>query len=158
MQDCKDADKKLLELIWVDRDKCVREYNTKKRGDIRKALLASHLFSVMPPLAAVKGLVSIMMSLGWSNKGKTVKLRHYDISRAHFQGTAQRLIHLRLPAEDRQKNGEDKVGTLVRSMYVTHDASHVWQLEHVNLGAWQTKMDSSTWIRCPNLQTQQQTW
>ena len=61
-------------------------------------------------------------------KGKPLKLRHYDISRAHFQGTAQRL-----PAEDRQKYGEDKVGRLVKSMYGTQDASHIWQLDYVNL-------------------------
>ena len=52
-----------------------------------------------------------------SNKGKPLKLRHYDISRAHFQGTAQRLICIKLPEEDRQKYGEDKVGKLVKSMY-----------------------------------------
>ena len=59
---------------------------------------------------AVKVLVSIMMSVSWSNKGTPSKLRHYDISRAHFQGTAQRLIYIELLAEDRQKYGEDKVG------------------------------------------------
>ena len=55
-----------------------------------------------------------MVSVGWSNKRKPLKLRHYDISRTHFQGTAQRLIYVRLPAKDRQKYGEDKVdmGTL----------------------------------------------
>ena len=55
-----------------------------------------------------------MMSVGWSNKRKPLMLRHYDISRTHFQGTAQRLIYVRLPAKDRQKYGEDKVdmGTL----------------------------------------------
>ena len=66
-------------------------------------------FSVAP-LEAVNALVTIMMSVSWSNKGKPLKLRHYDISQAHFQGTAQRLIYIRLPAEDRQKYGEDKVG------------------------------------------------
>ena len=60
-------------------------------------------------------------------------MRHYDISRAHFQGTVQRPIYIRLPAEDRQKCGEDKVGRLVKSMYGTQDASHIWQLDYVNL-------------------------
>ena len=63
----------------------------------------------------------------------TLKLRHYDISRAHFQGTAQRLIYIKLPAEDRQKYGEDNVGRLFLSMYGTQDASHIWQLDDVNL-------------------------
>ena len=48
------------------------------------------------------------------------------IIRAHFQGTAQRLIYIRLPAEDRQKYGEDKFGRLIMSMFGTHDASHIW--------------------------------
>ena len=91
---------------------CAREYKTKKQGKIQRVLLASQLFSAMPPLKAVKVLVSIMMSVSLSNKGKPLKLRHYDISRAHFPRTAQRLIYIRLPAEDRQKYGEDKVGKL----------------------------------------------
>ena len=81
----------------------------------------------------MKVLVSIMMSVSLSNKGKPFKLRHYDKSRANVQGTAQRLIYIRLPAEDRQKNGDDKVGRLMKSMYGTEDASHIWQLDYVNL-------------------------
>ena len=78
-------------------------------------------------------LVSIMMSVSLSNKGKPLKLRHSDISRAHFQGTAQRLIYIKQLAEDCQKFGEDKVGRLIKSTYGTQDASHIWQLDHVNL-------------------------
>ena len=137
---------KPLDLIWVDTDKsvdptrekirsrlCAREYKTKKQGKIQRSLPASQLFSAMPLLEAVKVLVSIRMSVSLSNKGKPLKLRHYDISRAHFQGTAQRLTYVRLAAEDRQKYGEDKVGRLVKSMYGTRYASHIWQLDYVNL-------------------------
>ena len=35
--------------------------------------------------------------------------------------------------KSRQKYGEDKVGRLVKSMYKTQDASHIWQLDCVNL-------------------------
>ena len=146
MQEFKDAGMKPLDLIWVDTDKsvdptrkkirsrlCAREYKTKKQGKIQRALPASQLFSAMLPLEAAKVLVSIMMSVSLSNKGKPLKLRHCDISRAHFQGTAQRLIFIKLPAEGRQKNGEDKVGRLVKSMCGTQDASHIWQLDFVNL-------------------------
>ena len=146
MQECKDAGMKPLDLIWVVPDKSVdptrkrirsklraREYKTKKQGKIRRALPAAQLFSATPPFEAVKVLVSIMVSVSMSNKGKPLKLRHNDVSRSPFQGTAQRRIYIRLPAEDRQKYGEDKVGRLIESMYGTHDASHIWQLGYVNL-------------------------
>ena len=79
---------------------CAREYKTKKQGKIQRAPPASQLFSAMPPLEAVLVLVSIMMSVSLSNKWQQLKLRHYDISRAHFQGTSQRLIYIRLPASN----------------------------------------------------------
>ena len=114
MQECRHVGMKPLDSIWVDADKsvgpthkkirsrlCASEYNTKKQDKIQRALPASQLFSAMPPLEAVKVLVSIMMSVSLSNKGKPVKLRYYDISRAHFEGTAQRLIYIKVPAEDR---------------------------------------------------------
>ena len=51
----------------------------------------------------------------------------------HSKEQPKKLIYIRLPAEDRQKYGEDKVGRLVKSMYGTNDAAHIWQLDHVNL-------------------------
>ena len=72
-------------------------------------------------------LVSIMMSESFSNKGKSLELRHYDISRAYFQGTVQGLIYIRLSAQGRQKYDEDKVDRWVKSMNGTEDASHIWQ-------------------------------
>ena len=78
--------------------------------EIQRALLVCELFLAIPPLEAVKALVSIMMFANWTSKGELMKLRHHYISRAHFQGTAQRLIYIRLPAEERQKCGEAKVG------------------------------------------------
>ena len=110
----------------------------------------------MPLLEAVKVHVSIMMSVGWSNRGKPLKLRHYDINRAHFQGTVQRLIYIRLPAEDRQKDGQDKVGRLVKSMCGTQDASHIWQLGCVNLicgelGGFRRGKHSASLFHNPNV-------
>ena len=111
----------------------VVQESTKRRSKVRfnelYPLLNCFFFFAMP----FKVLVSIMMSVSLSSKGKPLKLRHHDISRAHFQGTVQRLIYIRLPAEDRQKYGEDKVGRLIKSMYGTQDASHIWQLDYVNL-------------------------
>ena len=43
-------------------------------------------------------------------------------------------MHVRLPAEGRQKYGEeDKVGRLIKNMYGTQNASHIWQLDYANL-------------------------
>ena len=76
MQECKDAGKKLLDLVCVDTPKavdpahkknrsrlCARDCKTKKLGNVQRASLASQLFSALPPLEAVKVLVSIMMSV-----------------------------------------------------------------------------------------------
>ena len=105
MRECRDAGMKPFDLIWVDTDKsvdptrkkirsrlCATEHKTKKQGKIQRALTASQLFSAMTPLEAVK--IAIMRLVSLSNEGKPLKLRHCDISRAHFQGTAQRLIYI----------------------------------------------------------------
>ena len=113
----------------------VVQENTKRRSKVRfnEPCQLLTLFSAVPPLEAVKVLVSIKMSVSLPNQGKPLKLRHYDISRAHFQGTAQRLIYIKQPAEDNWKYGEDEVCRLVKSMCGTQDASHIWQLDYVNL-------------------------
>ena len=116
MPECKDAGMRPLDLIWVDTDKyvdpahkkfryklCAKEYKTKKQGQFLRIVPASQLFSAMPLLKVVKVLVSIMMSVSRSNKRKPLKLRHYEMIRARFQGTVQRFIYIRLPAEDSQK-------------------------------------------------------
>ena len=147
MQECKDAGMKPLDLIWVDTDKsvdptckkirsrlCAREYKTTKQGKIQRTVPASQLFSAMPLLEAVKVLVSIMMSLSLSNKGKTIEVETLRHQQSTFpRNSPERLIYIRLPAEDRQKYGEDKVGRLIKSMFGTQDASHMWQLDFVNL-------------------------
>ena len=38
-----------------------------------------------------------------------------------------------IPAEDRQKNGEDIIGKLIKSLRGTQDASRIWQLDFVKL-------------------------
>ena len=87
VQECRDAGMKPLDLIWVDTDMsvdptrkkirsrlCARENKTKKQGKIQRALPTSQLFSAMPPLEAVKVLVSNLISVSLSNKGKPLKL------------------------------------------------------------------------------------
>ena len=102
-----------------------------------------------------KVLVSIMMSVSLSIKGRPLKLRHYDISRAYFQGTMERLIYILLPAENRRKHDEDTVGRLIKSMYGTQDTSHIWQLDYVNLicvksGSFRRGKHSAALFHSPN--------
>ena len=83
MLECGDAGMRPLDLIWVtltclwirharkfDSRLCAREYKTKKQGRIQRALTTSQLFCGMSLLEALKVLVSIMMSVSLSNKGK----------------------------------------------------------------------------------------
>ena len=76
MQECTDAGKKLGSDLGGRRQVCglrsqkhrsklcAREYKTKGQGQIRRGLLASQLFSALPPLEAVKVFVSVMMFVG----------------------------------------------------------------------------------------------
>ena len=90
MQECKGADKKFLDLIWVDTQVCgplsqknsieTVPGNARRRNNctIQRALLGSQLFSAMPLLEAVKAFVSILMSVGWSSKGTPPKEQPRD--------------------------------------------------------------------------------
>ena len=133
MQQCEDAGKKMLQLVWVNTDKsvdpadkklrsrsCAGEYKTKKQGKIQRAILASQLFSAMPALEAVTVIVE---------QRESVEVE----TPRHQHSAAQRLTHVRFPKEDRQTYGEDKVGMLMKNVYGTQDACHIWQLDYVNL-------------------------
>ena len=146
MQECRDAGMKPLDLNWLDTDKsvdptrkkirsklCAREYKTKKQGKIQRVLPASQLFSAVPPLKAVQMLVSTMMSVSLSSKGKPLKLRHYDISRAHFQGKPRDSFTSNYPQRIVRSMAKTKVGRLIKSIYGTQEASHIWLPDHVNL-------------------------
>ena len=122
---------------WVDRNKGDRERpNYRSRlvcREVKRArnaeIIPDHAsFSAMPPLEAVKLLLSRMVTLKVSKKGrKPLKLRLLDISGAHFYGRAQRDVYVTLPEGDQEPG---MVGKLLRSMYGTRDASHIWQADY----------------------------
>ena len=64
---------------------------------------------------------------------ETIEVETLRHQQSTFPRTSQETFYIRLPAEDRQKYGEDKVGRLIKSMYGTQDASHIWQLDYLNL-------------------------
>ena len=102
-----------ITLKWVDTNKgddekpnyrsrlVVREIKAKSKGTSRE-IEASQLFSGMPPLEALKLQLSLMVTKKKSKRGKPLKLALWDISRAHFYGTAQRRVFITLPDEEYQ--------------------------------------------------------
>ena len=72
-----------------------------------------------------------MVTLRTSKRNrKPLKLRLLDISRAHFYGHAQREIFVTLPEGDQE---EGMVGLLLKSMYGTRDAAHIWQQSYTDV-------------------------
>ena len=118
-------------LKWVDRSKS-DAVNPMYRSrlvvrEIKKAskpLEEHESYSAMPPLEALKALLSIMTSKRVSTKGKRYKLALIDISRAHFYGASKRRVFCALPQGQEQPG---KCALLRRTMYGTLDAAHIWQ-------------------------------
>ena len=100
---------------------------------MQHVLPAAQLFSSMPPLELLKIFVSVFTSRVKSKNGGSYKLRHYDISRAHFMGKAQRTVYIELPESEQARLDTDKIGLLKKSMYGAQDASHIWQLDYLEL-------------------------
>ena len=69
-------------------------------------------------------------------------------------------MYIRLPAEDRQEYGEDKVGRLFKSMCGTQDASHFWQLDYVTLicESWEDSEETHTLQPCSTTQMDCEDW
>ena len=124
-----------ISLRWVDTDKgdaqrpnyrsrlCVREI--KKAMKTTEIPQAADLFSGMPPLEAVKALMSIFVGhCQEPSKGRR-SLMAFDIRRAHFHGVPASRVSVELPEEEHDdiKDGGDYAGLLLKSMYGTVDAS-----------------------------------
>ena len=145
-----------ITLKWVDTNKgdeqdpnyrsrlVVREVKARKTDAER--LQPQEIFSAMPPLEAMKVLISLFVS--WNRGGPdsvekkqkargrkpgNYKLGIFDISRAHFYGKAKRRIFVKLPEEYAQIHGPSKCGLLLKSWYGTQDASAIWQQDYADL-------------------------
>ena len=86
----------------------------------------------MPPLEALKLLMSLKSSLKTSKRGKKLLIVHFDISRAHFMPTAERDVYVEIPEEDPAKKPE-LIGKLLRTWHGTQDASNLWQKHYTDL-------------------------
>ena len=87
MQECKDAGKKKLELIWVNTNKPVDSAHLQIRSRLCQGIQDEEARQDLSCSRHCHHLKLIMMSVSWTSKGKLSKLRHCDIGRAHFQGT-----------------------------------------------------------------------
>ena len=127
----------LLKLKWVNVNKgdtvnpkirCrLVAKEVKKAKPLESQLGGADTFSSTPPVEAIYSLMSIFMTD--FEDGKTRRLATWDISRAHFMGTAARQLFLQLPEEDQNLPGdtEPMAGRLLKSMYGTQDASKIFQ-------------------------------
>ena len=120
MQECRDAGKQRLDLIRGHARKfdrgCVQE-STKRKRKLR--------FNELHQLLNC----SLQCHL---SKQKDACLNH-DVGEFVEQRETIEVETLRHQQSTCQKYGEVKVDRLVKSMYGTQDASHIWQLDFVNL-------------------------
>ena len=127
-----------ISLRWVDTNKGTEDQpRIRSRIVVRELacktqwMEAAELFSAMPPLEALKLMMSILVGRGRTTRGGVLKMGLYDISRAHFYGVAKRRVFVALPEEEAKPG---KCALLLRTMYGTRDASATWQddyLEHL---------------------------
>jgi hypothetical protein len=99
----------------------VREIKKAKTAD--EKLDPADVFSSMPPVEGLKGLISHMMTESKDPEGRDLCVAVWDVSRAHFYGIAERNIHTNLPEELHE---EGFVARLIKTMYGTQDASRIW--------------------------------
>ena len=136
--------RKPIDLKWVDTDKggagqpnyrsrlVLRDIKARKAMDDK--IPAKDLFSSMPPLEALKAMLSLMVSQKKAPSGKELKLAVFDISRAHFYGKLDRAVYAELPEEEKLKYpGRDVCARLKKSWYGLQDASAIWQGDYSDL-------------------------
>lgn len=121
---------KIHSMRWVDTRKksgvvrsriVVREIKRAKAP--AEPLEPQEVFSAMPPVEALKMLVSEKMSSSASGD-EELCIGVFDIKRAHFYGRVERDIYC-YPPEGREKPGY--VVKLARTVYGTQDASMIFQ-------------------------------
>ncbi|CAK0861016.1 unnamed protein product, partial [Prorocentrum cordatum] len=140
-------DKNAVTLQWIDTNKGDRtqpRYRSRLVArEIKKAMRSedrpdqAELFSAMPPLEAFKAMVTICVGrvndAYHDGDAEEIIYKFYDISRAHFYGDVNREVYVELPEEETYDDPEPMVGRLLKTMYGTVDAYHVWQDDYIGL-------------------------
>ena len=79
------------------------------------------LFSSIPPLEAMRLLCSLWATERVSQRGRSLKIGLWDISRAHFYGVPKRYIYIELPEED----STPRIISRLKSIYGTQDVPNI---------------------------------
>ena len=82
-------------------------------------------YASTPPLEAKRMLFSDFATRRKDSKGRWLKISFIDVVKAYFNALPKRNICVRLPKEMGMRNGI--YGKLVRCMYGTRDAAHLWE-------------------------------
>ena len=144
IEECWEHQGKPYDMKWVDvkKDKkvrcrlVVREIKARKRKD-GTSLDPATVFAAMPPVEGVKALISHLQTEQRNSKGEPLEMLVLDVSRAHFYGASRRKVYTTLP-EGYEEEG--KCALLLRTMYGTEDAAHIWLdtwNDHLRAGGYQ---------------------
>ena len=105
------------------------------------------LFSAMPPIEAVRMVISHAASAGDGTSSRCILVA--DVRRAYFNAPARRPIYVEIPPEDLEEGDEHRCAELLASMYGTRDAARNWQeeLKHVLT----TRLGASVGVASPSV-------
>ena len=125
------AGKAIIPVRWVDTKK-----GTEGKPNFRSRIVAQEfkrnqprdldheLFSAMPPIEAIRMVVSAAASAGRRCTTKCVMVA--DVRRAYFHAKARREVFVEIPSEDMEPGDELNCARLLASMYGTRDAARNW--------------------------------
>ena len=122
---------KPIPVRWVDTNK-----GTEAQPNYRSRIVAqelksrnpgdpAELYAAMPPLEAVKYIISHAASGGRKKRDLMV----IDVRRAYFNAPARREVFVEIPPEDWEPGDEAKCARLRSSLYGTRDAARNWEEE-----------------------------
>ena len=128
--------KVIIPVKWVDTNKGTDQAPVYRSRLVAKEIkrykdkdVDDELFAAMPPLEAIRMVISHAASIKEGSSHHTRSLMTADVSRAYFNAPARRPIYVEIPAEDHEPGDEHRCGELLASMYGTRDAARNWYEE-----------------------------
>lgn len=122
---------KPISVRWVDANKGTDSEPNYRSRVVAQELRSRHhgdpsdLYAAMPPLEAMKYIISHVASDGERRR----ELMVIDIRRAYFNAPARRPVYVEIPPEDWVEGDERRCARLRSSLYGTRDAARNWEEE-----------------------------